>query len=101
ADEARRVIGACGFKGAPDEGVVEIAYFTFPAFERCGYATAMAAALIDVAARSGEANRVRAHTLPEPNASSRLLRRLRFDFEGPVEDPEDGPVWRWERPAEL
>jgi RimJ/RimL family protein N-acetyltransferase len=99
ADERRRVIGACGFKGAPEDGVVEIAYATFRPFERCGYATAMATAMIDLAAKSGEVSCVRAHTLPEANASARLLRRLRFDFEGLVEDPEDGPVWRWERPA--
>jgi len=99
ADEARRVIGTCGFKGAPDDRVVEIAYFTFPPHQRSGYATAMALALIDVAARSGEVSRIRAHTLPEANASARLLRRLGFDFEGVVEDPEDGSVWRWERPV--
>jgi RimJ/RimL family protein N-acetyltransferase len=58
----------------------------------------MAAALIDRAARSGQVARVRAHTLPDMNASSRLLRRLGFAFEGLVEEPDDGPVWRWERP---
>src|SRR5437667_8287355 len=36
-----KLVGACGFKGNPDaEGSVEIAYFTFPAYEGRGYATA-------------------------------------------------------------
>jgi RimJ/RimL family protein N-acetyltransferase len=96
-DERRRVIGTCGFKGAPEDEIVEIAYFTFPPFEGRGFATAMATALIQVAGTSRQVARVRAHTLAEENASSRLLRRLRFDFEGVVEDPEDGPVWRWGR----
>jgi hypothetical protein len=30
-------------------------------------------------------------------ASSRLLAKLGFSFLGEVVDPEDGPVWRWER----
>jgi putative acetyltransferase len=102
ADEARRIVGTCAFKGPPDrDGVVEIAYFTFPPYERHGYGSAMARALLEVAGGSGQVSRVRAHTLPEDNASSRLLRRLRFSFEGTAEDPDDGPVWRWERPLEL
>jgi RimJ/RimL family protein N-acetyltransferase len=96
----RAVVGTCSFKGAPDEdGAVEIAYFTFPRFERRGYATAMATALAERAAADPAVRIVRAHTLPERNTSARLLERLGFAHLGEVEDPEDGPVWRWERPA--
>jgi len=37
-DRAQQIIiGTCGFTAPPDaEGVVEIAYFTFPSFERRG-----------------------------------------------------------------
>jgi uncharacterized protein (DUF924 family) len=94
----RQVVGSCAFKGAPDEtGVVEIAYFTFPDFEGGGVARAMAAALLRRTAASSGVRRVRAHTLPEENASTRLLRRHGFAHLGTVVDPEDGPVWRWER----
>ena len=44
---------------------------------------------------------VRAHTLPQANASTRVLGKCGFTFTGPVEDPEDGLVWRWERPRQL
>jgi GNAT superfamily N-acetyltransferase len=93
----RLVVGTCGFKGAPDaEGAVEIAYFTFPGGEGRGIATAMARALCALA--SGHPVRtLRAHTLPEPGASARLLARLGFARTATVVDPEDGPVWRWER----
>lgn len=95
----RRLVGACGFKGNPDaEGAVEIAYFTFPGDEGRGVATGMAAAMVKLA---GEAipppNVVRAHTLPEVNASGRVLTKLGFKHLGDVIDPEDGLVWRWER----
>jgi RimJ/RimL family protein N-acetyltransferase len=90
-------IGTCAFKAAPDAaGTVEIAYMTFPAFEGHGHATAMAAALVEVAGRVGASLAI-AHTLPEENASNRALRRNGFAFAGEVEDPEDGRVWRWEK----
>ena len=90
-------IGTCAFKAAPDgDGVVEIAYMTFPAFEGRGHATAMAAALVEIAETAGAAT-VIAHTLPEENASNRALRRNGFLYVGEVMDPEDGLIWRWER----
>jgi RimJ/RimL family protein N-acetyltransferase len=96
--ESRLVIGTCSYKGPPDaDGVVEIAYFTFPPHQGRGYATAMAAQLTERAAAAPAARTVRAHTLPERNASARILEKLGFDHLGEVVDPEDGPVWRWER----
>lgn len=91
-------IGICAFKAAPDaQGEVEIAYMTFPAFEGQGHATAMAGALVEVAAAGGAAMAI-AHTLPEENASGRALLRNGFVHAGEVIDPEDGLVWRWEKP---
>lgn len=88
--------GICGFKHAPDSsGLVEIAYYTFPALEGRGIASAMVAALLRIA--DGAAGGVIAHTLPERNASCAVLVRNGFTLEGEVVDPEDGPVWRWRR----
>jgi [ribosomal protein S5]-alanine N-acetyltransferase len=96
-DQARHVVGTCGFKAPPDdEGVVEVAYFTFPGFEGQGYATAMAAGLVERARAAGGVRRLRAHTLPERNASTRILEKAGFGRLGEGVDPEDGPVWRWE-----
>ena len=95
--ESRSVIGSGGFKGPPDrDGVAEIAYGIVPSFERRGYATEVARALIDYCFENG-ARKVRAHTLPMPNASNRILTRCGFDFVGEVNDPNDGLIWRWER----
>ena len=95
--ERRCVIGSAGFKGAPDDdGVVEIAYGVVPSYEGQGYATEAAAALVTYAFDQG-ARVLRAHTLPVANASGRVLLKNGFHHVGPVVDPEDGPVWRWER----
>lgn len=97
----RLVVGTCGYKSAPRaDGGVEIAYFTFPPFERQGYGGAMAGALVRQAVASDEVRAIHAHTLPERNASARILTRLGFTCTGTViDDPADGPVWHWERPA--
>ena len=95
-EEGGETIGTCAFKSAPnDAGEVEIAYMTFPAFERRGYATLMAAELARIAFEAG-APMVIAHTLPEENASTRALSRNGFRHAGETIDPEDGLVWRWE-----
>lgn len=92
------VVGVASFKGSPDDdGVVEIAYGIAPGYQGRGYATEAAAALVDFAQRDARTRIVRAHTLPERNASTRVLTKCGFELLGEVIDPEDGPVWRWER----
>jgi ribosomal-protein-alanine N-acetyltransferase len=91
-----QAIGICAFKSAPTPaGEVELAYMTFPAFEGLGHATRMIDALAGIADQAGVMPI--AHTLPEENASNRALGRNGFTLAGEVDDPEDGPVWRWER----
>lgn len=91
-------IGTAAFKGPPCDGMVEIAYAIEPEQQGQGYATEAAAALTEFAFASGQVSIVRAHTLPEPNASTRVLTKCGFQFLGEATDPEDGPVWRWEKP---
>jgi RimJ/RimL family protein N-acetyltransferase len=99
--ESRVVIGAASFKGPPDKnGMVEIAYGIVPSFEGRGYATESARALINFAQHDDKVRQIIAHTMPEANASTRVLKKCGFTFAGEVFDPEDGRVWRWEH-AEL
>jgi RimJ/RimL family protein N-acetyltransferase len=96
----REVVGSAGFKGPPDDaGVVEIAYGIAPSREGRGFATEAAGALLRYAAGDPRVRVVRAHTLPTPNASTRVLTKCGFLHVADVVDPEDGPVWRWERSA--
>lgn len=92
--DTRELVGTCAFKDAPNaEGEVEIAYHTYPGFEGRGYARAMAARLLEIAK---SAKRIVAHTLPQANASTRVLERLGFARTGEIHDAHDGLIWRWE-----
>jgi RimJ/RimL family protein N-acetyltransferase len=98
--DARAIIGGGGYKGPPDEqGMVEIAYGIVPTFQRRGYATEVAKALVVYALETDSVRLLRAHTLTEPNASTKVLKKCGFAFMGEVIEPDDGLVWRWERAA--
>lgn len=99
--ESGIAVGSCGFKGPPADGVVEIAYGVNPAHQHKGYATEAADALTAWAFGSARVRVVRAHTLPGPNASTRVLTKCGFQCIGEVIDPEDGLVWRWEKHEEV
>jgi [ribosomal protein S5]-alanine N-acetyltransferase len=95
-----RLIGLASFNGAPDaEGTVEISYAIAPAHTGRGYATEAARLLIAYATSSGQVRTVRAHTLPEKNASTRVLEKCGFQHRGAVNHLEDGLIWLWELPV--
>jgi RimJ/RimL family protein N-acetyltransferase len=91
-------VGQCGFKGPPEaDGVVEIAYAVALEHQGRGYATEAAEALVGYAFSHDHVRLIRAHTLPEANASTRVLAKNGFLRVGDIVDPDDGLVWRWER----
>lgn len=95
-EDENLVIGIAGFKGPPAEGLVEIAYGIAPDFKGQGYGTTVAGMVVAYATENADLRLIRAHTLPEENASTRVPENNGFCKRGPVEDPEDGMVWRWE-----
>jgi RimJ/RimL family protein N-acetyltransferase len=91
------IAGVCGYTGPPNsEGVVEIAYGTAPSYRGKGVATWAAAELIRRAFLDNRVRLVCAHTLPEENASTRVLKKVGMRFVGLDEDVDAGTVWRWE-----
>jgi RimJ/RimL family protein N-acetyltransferase len=94
--ETGELVGACSFIGNSSVGSVELAYFTFPPYAGVGVATAMARELLAIAAHAGNPD-LHAYTLPEKNASSRVLQKLGFAHAGEGHDEDAGVVWRWER----
>ncbi len=91
-----QAVGTCAFKSAPAGGRVEIAYFTFPEFEGQGIATAMAQTLIALTRTTKPGLTVTAQTLPERNASNRILEKLGFRHTGMAHDDDVGEVWEWQ-----
>lgn len=91
------VIGLCGFTGPPDQdGTVEIAYGIAPGYQNRGHAVEVAQELMAYAFANGRVRTIRAHTLPESNASTRVLTKCGFARVGETTHPTDGVVWRWE-----
>jgi RimJ/RimL family protein N-acetyltransferase len=95
AVENGRPVGGGAFKGAPKDGSVEIAYYTLPELEGQGFASATARELLRIARSADPAIVITAQTLPVPNASNALLKKLGFAFRGALIHPEDGEVWEW------
>jgi RimJ/RimL family protein N-acetyltransferase len=96
-DRATR-IGQCGFAGPPDsDGIVEIAYAVDVEHRGKGYATEAAMGLVAYAFEDPRVRVVRAHTLPQESASTRVLKKCGFAQIGESIDHEAGVVWRWER----
>jgi [ribosomal protein S5]-alanine N-acetyltransferase len=95
------VIGTCGFAAPPDpDGVAEIGYGIAPSYQGKGYASEAAAALVDFASRDARVKTVRAHTLAQTNASTRILEKCGFQkIRDAVDSENNASVWVWERPA--
>jgi GNAT superfamily N-acetyltransferase len=91
------IVGICSFKDMPEDGMVEIAFFTFPGHEGRGWGGAMAAQLIDIAWKTGVVDTIFAHTAQDDgDPAVRIVKKLGFTMVGPAEYPVDGPVWQWE-----
>jgi RimJ/RimL family protein N-acetyltransferase len=90
------LIGAGGFKGLPTRyGVVEIGYEIRPDYRNQGYATEFAQGLIDFAFQNEAVKVVQAHTLAEPNASTRVLKKCGMHFVQEMYDADEGTIWQW------
>jgi RimJ/RimL family protein N-acetyltransferase len=91
------ICGMGGFKGPPVDGVVEIGYSIAPPLRGRGLATEAARELVRIARAEPRVVAVLAHTLAEPNASTRVLEKVGFRKIAELVDPaeHDGPIWRW------
>jgi RimJ/RimL family protein N-acetyltransferase len=92
------LVGWGGFKGPPADGRVEIGYAIAPGRQGEGLATAAVAAMLREAYADPEVRAVLAHTLPERNASVRVLEKAGFARVG--EAVERGrTVWEFRHPG--
>ena len=88
------LVGWGGFKGPPKGGVVEVGYEIAAARRGRGLATAATNAMVAEALADDRVTKVVANTLPERNASTRVLEKVGFTYEAAA--AEDGEVvWRY------
>lgn len=90
------LIGSCGFKGSPENGIVEIGYEVCKTFRNQGYATEIAKQLIDIAFKDENVTTIMAHTIAKNNASTSVLKKCGFKFVKKTFDEEDGNVYQWQ-----
>jgi [ribosomal protein S5]-alanine N-acetyltransferase len=88
-------VGGVGFVGKPVNNTVEIAYGTFPAYQKQGIASEGCQMLVQLARQTDPAVRVIAHTLPEENYSTKILKKNGFQWVGLAHDDDEGTVWEW------
>jgi ribosomal-protein-alanine N-acetyltransferase len=95
AVDSGHAVGGGAFVGPPHDNVVEIGYFTLSDLQGRGYATRTAGELVAIARRAIPDIVIKALTLPEENASTKILERLGFRKFGNAHDPDAGDVWEW------
>lgn len=89
-------VAGVGFVGKPVNNTVEVAYGTFSAFRQQGIATEGCRLLVQLARQTDPALRVIAHTLPEENYSTKILKKNGFVWTGYADDEDEGQVWEWD-----
>lgn len=94
-----RLVGMCGYKGPPDPmGTVEIGYSVVEAEQRKGYGSAAIACLVARAFRDGRVWSLAGETLPQLEASQKVMIRNGFKLVGSRPDAEVGEILRFVRP---
>lgn len=95
AEKNSELVGNAAYKGAPQNGQVEIAYATFQRFQKQGIGTQICEALVKLALETDPEIEIIAQTLPEKNFSTRILEKNGFLFQETLRHPEDGTIWQW------
>ena len=93
-DADERIIGGCGFKGAPNDGCVEIGYAVSPVARGQGVATLAVKVLVAMAHRAGVGS-VLAEISPDNTASERVVQKAGFVMTGSRVDEDGEFVQLW------
>jgi ribosomal-protein-alanine N-acetyltransferase len=92
----RVLVGSGGFKAEPDAGgTVEIGYEIASEYRNRGLATEAAQGMVTYAFARPEVTAVEAHTVAEPNPSTRVLEKVGMAYVRTLYGTEDGDLWRW------
>ena len=94
-DEPREIVGLGGFKGEPKDGTVELGYAVAPTREGRGIATEAVRAMIEEAFADPQVTTILADTLPDGDASQRVLEKTGFARDGTGPPHEGIPTFRF------
>jgi [ribosomal protein S5]-alanine N-acetyltransferase len=89
------LVGACGFKGQPVQGRVEIGYGVSPGMRGQGHASAAVQTLLAIAFASGRVKEVLAQVGAKNPASTRVVAKLGFTVSGTRVDEDDEILVQW------
>ena len=89
------LLGSCGFKGKPIDGLVEIGYEVAQNYRGQGFATEMARLLVKKGFEDQSVQMIQAHTLPTENASTAVLKKNSFNFSHEISHQGHGLIWKW------
>lgn len=89
------VVGSCGFKDVPVNGVVEIGYGVAAACRNEGIATRAVSALLAIAFASDDVHQVLAQIKPDNIASSKVVDKLGFARAGNIVDDDGEVLVQW------
>ena len=90
-----QVVGSCSFVGKPENGKVEIAYWTFKNYEGQGVASFACKEMVSIAKKENPKIIVTAKTATQYNASTKILEKNGFVYTEVVHDEEIGHAWLW------
>ena len=95
--QTETLVGAAGFKGAPDDcGCCEIGYSIISSFRQRGYATEAVGAILSWVRHIPHIRTIRAEALESNLGSQRVLEKHGFLLAGIYDHPEDGLTRRYE-----
>jgi len=90
-----QIVGSCGFKGAPQDGQVEIGYGVAPGCRRQGLASQGVEALCRLAFRDADLRAIQACIAPDNTASIGVARKLGFEAGASLLDADGEHVVAW------
>ncbi len=93
--ENEKVMGSCAIIKLPGSERAEISYWTFKEHEGRGLASWACGQLISIARSTDPGLEIFAKTAPGKNASTVILERNGFVFNGVVQDHEIGDAWEF------
>lgn len=95
AKESKTILGFCGVKYLPEIDETDLGYRLIPNYWGKGIATEASKAILEHAFNDLNLKRIVATVYPENTASTRVLKKLNFQFEKKASYPDEEAILDW------